>query len=130
MSQAEVWLELRRNEGDLDEAQFRGSVNELTGLFELFQDDDVLGMFEMAEPADAALANHDPINEQMGVVDQRLEAWFEAFGWTAPTGYLHGPRPKRLNMPLIPPWSLAVHDTRRDGRNVAETSGRGKRRGK
>lgn len=92
LSQAEVWLELRRDEGDLDETQFRGSVSELTGLFELFQDDDVLGMFEMAEPADAALANHDPINEQMGVVDQRLEAWFDPFGWTAPTGYLHGPR--------------------------------------
>jgi hypothetical protein len=34
---------------------------------------------------------HDPINEQLGVVDQRLEAWFDAYGWTAPTGYLQGP---------------------------------------
>lgn len=93
MSQAEAWLELRRDEGDLDETQFRASVGELTGLFELFQDDDVLGMFEMTDPADAALANHDPINDQMGVVDQRLEAWCAPFGWTAPTGYLHGPRP-------------------------------------
>jgi hypothetical protein len=22
------------------------------------------------------------------VVDQRMEAWFEPFGWAAPTGYL------------------------------------------
>jgi hypothetical protein len=24
------------------------------------------------------------------LVDQRLEAWFEPFAWTAPTGYLSG----------------------------------------
>lgn len=42
----------------------------------------------MAEPADAAMAGHDPINWQLGVVDQRLEAWFDPFGWAAPTGYL------------------------------------------
>jgi hypothetical protein len=50
MSQAEVWLDLRREAGDLDDTQFRASVSELTGLFELFQDDDVLGMFEMTDP--------------------------------------------------------------------------------
>jgi hypothetical protein len=56
--------------------------------FELFEDDDVLNMFEMAEPADAALAGHDPINQQLGVADQRVQSWFHAFGGTAPTGYL------------------------------------------
>jgi hypothetical protein len=45
-------------------------------------------MFEMAEPADAALAGHDPINQQLGVADQRVESWFRAFDGTAPTGYL------------------------------------------
>jgi hypothetical protein len=39
--------------------------------FELFEDDDVLNMFDMTEPADAALAGHDPINHQLGVADQR-----------------------------------------------------------
>lgn len=44
MGEAEVWLESRRDAGELDDAQFRASVSELTGLFELFQDDDVLDM--------------------------------------------------------------------------------------
>ena len=42
----------------------------------------------MAEPADAALAGHDAISQQLGVADQRVESWFHAFGGTAPTGYL------------------------------------------
>jgi hypothetical protein len=42
----------------------------------------------MREPADAAVAGRAPINVQLGVVDQRMEAWFQPFGWTVPTGYL------------------------------------------
>ena len=42
----------------------------------------------MAEPADAALAGNDAINQQLGVADQRVESWFLAFGGTSPTGYL------------------------------------------
>jgi hypothetical protein len=45
-------------------------------------------MFEMAEPADAALAGRDPISQQLGVADQRVQSWFRPFGGTAPTGYL------------------------------------------
>ena len=65
------------------------------GLFDLFQDDDVDELFEMSEPADAALAGHTPLYRQLGVVDQRIEAWFTPFDWTTPTGYLHDhdPRP-------------------------------------
>jgi hypothetical protein len=91
MDRAEVWVDMRRDSGELDDAQGTSAVGELRGLFDLFQDDDVLDLFEMAEPADAALAGHDPINTQMGVVDQRIESWFVPFNWTAPTGYLHDP---------------------------------------
>jgi hypothetical protein len=88
MEEARAWLEMRREEGELDEAEERAASEELRGLFELFEDDDVLNMFEMTEPADAALAGHDPINQQLGVADQRVESWFYAFGGTSPTGYL------------------------------------------
>jgi hypothetical protein len=37
-------------------------------------------MFDMHEPADAAMTGHDPVDRYMGVVDQRLEAWFDAHG--------------------------------------------------
>jgi hypothetical protein len=88
IEEAQVWLELRQNEGRLDKDQGRAASEELRGLFELFEDDDVLNMFEMAEPADTALAGHDPLNQQLGVADQRVESWFDAFAWTSPTGYL------------------------------------------
>lgn len=82
---AEAWL--------LDEAQIGQTaadtaIAELKGLFELFEDDDVLALFGMSEPGDAAVAGHDPINRQMGVADQRIEAWFKPFGGVAPTGHL------------------------------------------
>jgi hypothetical protein len=79
---------MRREEGELDDAEKRATSDELRGLFELFEDDDVLDMFEMAEPADAALAGHDPNNQKLDVADQRVESWLHAFGGTAPTSYL------------------------------------------
>lgn len=82
-------LEMRASDDELTDEELRTAVAELRGLFELFQDDDVLNMFEMAEPADAALAGHDPISVQMGVADQRIESWFDPFGGTIPTGYLN-----------------------------------------
>ena len=63
-------------------------ATEFRGIFELFEDDDVLDLFEMSEPSDAAVAGGDPVKREMGVVDQRIEAWFEPFGWTTPTGYI------------------------------------------
>jgi hypothetical protein len=68
-----------------DEAEH--ARGELRGLFELFEDDDVLDLFDMFEPADAALAGHDPRSQQMGKVDQRLEAWFRPFGGVNANGY-------------------------------------------
>jgi hypothetical protein len=82
---------LRADRGDLTPDVFRAASDELRGLFELFQDDDVLGMFDMREPADAAVVGRSPINVHLGVVDQRIDAWFQPFGWTIPTGYLSEP---------------------------------------
>ena len=73
MEEARAWLEMRCEEGMLDEAEEHAASDELRGLFELIEDDDVLNMFETTEPADAALAGHDPINQQLGVADQRVE---------------------------------------------------------
>jgi hypothetical protein len=47
-------------------------------------------MFDAREPADAALAGHEPISRVTGVADQRIETWFEAFGGTLTTGYITG----------------------------------------
>ena len=88
-----MWLEMLQDEGELDSEKAKAASEDLRGLFELFQDDDVLRLFEMEEPADAAVAGHRPINRQLGVADQRIEAWFDAFGWTAPSGYLNDCRP-------------------------------------
>jgi hypothetical protein len=89
IEQARFWLESQREEGRITESEESDAGDELRELFELFEDDDVLNLFRMAEPADAALAGHDRINRQLGVVDQRVESWFTPFGGTAPTGYLH-----------------------------------------
>ena len=86
IEEARGWLELRRETGELDDDAARAASEELGGLFELFEDDDVLNMFDMVEPADAALAGHDPLNQQLGVADQRVESWFDAFAWASPTG--------------------------------------------
>jgi hypothetical protein len=88
IEEARAWLEGRTDEGALGADEHQAACEDLRGLFELFEDDDVLDTFDMTEPADAAMAGHDPINRQLGVVDQRLEAWFDPFGWAAPTGYL------------------------------------------
>ena len=52
----------------------------LRGIYELFEDDDVLELFEMHEPSDAASGQGD--------VDQRFENWFQPFGGTPSTGHL------------------------------------------
>jgi hypothetical protein len=86
--EARGWLEMRADSGELDEPSALEAGNELRSLFDLFQDDDVLDLFHMKEPADAALAGQSWLNQQMGVADQRIEAWFHPFAWTPPTGYL------------------------------------------
>jgi hypothetical protein len=82
---------LAENEQAIGEAATAHAIDELRGIFELFQDDDVLQMYEMAEPADAAIAGQSSVNRQLGVADQRIEAWFDAFGGTVVSGHLNGP---------------------------------------
>lgn len=93
LDEARTRLEMEADQGTLRAAAARAAADELRGLFELFQDDDVLDLFDMQEPADAAVAGQSPISVQLGVVDQRVEAWFQPFGWTTPTGYLAERRP-------------------------------------
>jgi hypothetical protein len=88
LENATIWLEMKADRGELEAEAVETAQGELRGIFELFEDDDVLNLFEMEEPADAALAGHSWINQQMAVVDQRLEAWFRPFGGVIGTGYL------------------------------------------
>jgi hypothetical protein len=88
IQEAECFLEARVEKNELSEGEMKAATEELKGVFELFEDDDVLDLFEMREPGDAALAGEGQRNQEMGVVDQRIEAWFEPFGWATPTGYL------------------------------------------
>lgn len=86
---AAAWLDMQADRGELDPEEVEAAQAQLRGIFELFEDDDVLDLFEMEEPADAALAGHSQINRQMGVVDQRIEAWFQPFGGVPGTGHLN-----------------------------------------
>ncbi len=87
---------LDMHEDELGDAALAHASQEVaSGMFELFQDDDVLALFDMREPGDAALAGHDPINRQLGVADQRVEGWFRPFGWTVPAGHLDEGTPYR-----------------------------------
>jgi hypothetical protein len=88
IQEAHAWLEMEHDRRELDRTTTDTAVAELRGLFELFQDDDVLDMFDMREPSDAAASRFTSRAQQMGVADQTVEHWFDPFGWTAPTGYL------------------------------------------
>jgi hypothetical protein len=55
LDEAREWLAMRARAGELDEGAARAAIDKLRGLFELFEDDDVLRVFEMREPADAAV---------------------------------------------------------------------------
>lgn len=90
LNEAEAWLELQVDRGELKSEDEREASGHLRGIFELFEDDDVLALFAMAEPADAAVAGHSAANRFAGVVDQRVEAWFRPFGGVTATGYLDG----------------------------------------
>jgi hypothetical protein len=89
LDHATVWIDMEADKGNLEIDAAQPAMDALRGIFELFEDDDVLDLFEMEEPGDAALAGHSWINQQAGVVDQRVEAWFQPFGPVAGTGYLN-----------------------------------------
>jgi hypothetical protein len=91
LDEAEVVLDTAAAAGTLTGGEHEAATDALRSLFDLFQDDDTLALWDMAEPADAAVAGQSALNEQAGVVDQRVEAWLVPFGWTAPTGYVDSP---------------------------------------
>jgi hypothetical protein len=78
-----------RREGRHQRGGGRARARRATRPLRLFEDDDVLDLFQMSEPADAAMAGHDPIKRHLGVVDQRIDAWFRPFGGVTLTGYRH-----------------------------------------
>jgi hypothetical protein len=92
LDNAAVWIEMETEKGNVTAEDAQPALAALRGIFNLFEDDDVLKLFEMDEPSDAALAGHSLINRQMGVVDQRVESWFRPFGPVPETGYLEGER--------------------------------------
>jgi hypothetical protein len=77
---ADARLEQDVESGSLGAEEAVAAKAAARGLFELFEDDEVLGLFEMHEPSDAAPSGSD--------ADQRLETWFQPFGGTAGTGHL------------------------------------------
>jgi hypothetical protein len=66
--------------GSLGATDAEAAKEAARGLFELFEGDEVLRLFEMHEPSDAVLSGSG--------ADQRLETWFQPFGGTAATGHL------------------------------------------
>jgi hypothetical protein len=69
-------------------ADLEAAVDALDGIFDVFQDDDVLALFGMQEPVDAGLPDDHPLRHGLDVVDQRTEAWFRPFGGERETGHL------------------------------------------
>ena len=57
---ARMWLELERDGGEITREVASAATEALSGLFELFEDDDVLRLFDMREPADAAVDGRGP----------------------------------------------------------------------
>lgn len=88
IAEATAALEDEGLAGRLGPEEVERAHEALAGVFALFEDDDVLLLFEMHEPADAALSAHDPERRALGVVDQRIEAWFEPFGDEPRLGHL------------------------------------------
>jgi hypothetical protein len=72
-------IETLAEAGSLSREEGAAAIEALRSLFDLFEDDDVLAMFEMAEPADAALAGQSRHNILLGVADQPVEGWFRPF---------------------------------------------------
>lgn len=87
----EIALELIRQEAilklELADAP-ESSIEATRGLHETCEDDDVLDLWEMQEPADAALARGDPLNSRLGKADMRIEHWFDPF-YGGARGALH-----------------------------------------
>lgn len=80
---------LTEMDSHLGEDERQQAVRALEGVFELCGDSDVLFMFDMKDPSDAAVAGDRLAYQVAGVADQRLEAWFDPFNYSIATGHLN-----------------------------------------
>jgi hypothetical protein len=74
--------------GRLDEEDAATAVRELTSIFDLFGDKDVLDLFRIGQSGEAPFALRRRAARRLGVADQRPETWFLPFGGNAATGHL------------------------------------------
>jgi hypothetical protein len=101
----ELALEMVRREAidwlEMAEAP-QASIDATRGVYEICEDDDVLDLFAMEEPSDAALARFNPINIQAGKADMRVAHWFDPF-YGGGQGFaphpLYGERPASTEPP-------------------------------
>jgi len=93
IDRAAMWLDFGGYEVQLTEDETRKAKESLRNIFDLFQDDDVLDLFDMTDPSDAAVHGHSPVALELGVVDQRPQNWFVPFGNAKKTGYLDDRQP-------------------------------------
>jgi hypothetical protein len=90
LDDARRWLETRWERGELTEAETARACGELAGIFELFEDDDVLDLFERREPNGGGPPGQLQLSRERGAVGERVKRWFVPFSWTVPTGYIGG----------------------------------------
>ena len=83
-------LRTRCEIGELTEEEADWACGELAGIFELFEDDDVLALFAGAESGEGALSERVQLSSRGATLDRRIEEWFVPFSWTLPTGYIGG----------------------------------------
>jgi hypothetical protein len=89
MEGARRWLGDRCEREELTEKEMCCAAKELRGLFELFEDDDVLALFAQSGPLDSgATSANDASTKKISLVEGRVERWFMPFGWAIPTGYI------------------------------------------
>ncbi|MBJ7457548.1 MAG: hypothetical protein JHD02_00020 [Thermoleophilaceae bacterium] len=74
--------------GVISEQESWNALEELGGIWMLFGDDDVLELFGMREPADAAIELRRSLEERESRIDKRVEAWFDVMQGAVPTGLL------------------------------------------
>lgn len=86
MEEASSIIGEQERRGGIPEEEAEAAMESLTGVFELFGDSEVLNLFDMEEPSDAAVIACDQIEE--GQIDQRLESWFRPLWGKAASGHL------------------------------------------
>ena len=55
------------------------SIEATRKVYDVCEDDDILGLFKMSDPAEVAAAISDPANSALGKADMRIPEWFMPF---------------------------------------------------